>query len=201
MSSSSEQQKVDIHTPLPELNIQDLEQMNDEEFWNYARQRALVTPEQSSHAEYLECKLSGSECLVPLGDLAEVLPPPYRLARLPGIPAWMAGIMAWRGETIAVVNLDLYFLSPQNADPALAADGMLLVVHALGRALGLLVPALGLTTTIALEEVAPLATSTHVLLTKDAGLFEGMYADVPILNISALLTSLVQQIGMATAHG
>ena len=201
MSFSSEQQKADIHTPLPELNIQDLEQMNDEEFWNYARQRAQATPEPSSHAEYLTCKLSGSDCLVPLGDLAEVLPPPYRLARLPGIPAWMAGIMAWRGETIAVVNLDLYFLSPQNADPAQAADGMLLMVHALGQALGLLVPALGLTTTIALEEVAPLTTSTRMLLTKDTGLFEGMYADVPILNISALLTTLVQQIGMATAHG
>lgn len=175
--------------------------MNDEEFWNYARQRASAVPEQPSHAEYLECKLSGSTCLVPLGDLAEVLPPPYRLARLPGIPAWMAGIMAWRGETIAVVNLDFYFLSPQNADLPPLADGMLLVVYASGQALGLLVPALGMTTAIELEEVAPLADSTHALLARNTGIFEGMYADVPILNISALLASLVQQIGMATAHG
>lgn len=175
--------------------------MSDEEFWNYARQRASAAPELPSHAEYLECRLSDSACLIPLGALAEVLPPPYRLARLPGIPAWMAGIMAWRGETIAVVNLDLYFFSPQSADATRVADGMLLVVHALGQALGLLVPAFGMTTTIELEEIVPLADSTHALLLKDAGIFEGMYAGMPLLNISALLTSLVQQIGMATAHG
>jgi len=201
MSFSVEQQKMDLHTPLPELNIQDLEQMNDEEFWNYARQRARAVPEELSHTEYLECKLSGSMCLIPLGDLAEVLPPPYRLARLPGMPAWMAGIMAWRGETIAVVNLDFYFLSPQKADLSQVADGTLLVVHAAGQALGLLVPAFGMTMAVDLEEVASLADSTYVLLAKNAGVFEGMYADIPILNISALLTNLVQQIGMATMHG
>ncbi|SRR5258707_718788 len=201
MSFSSEQQKMDIRTPLPELNILDLEQMNDEEFWDYARQRARAAPEQPSQAEYLECKLSGGVCLIPLGDLAEVLPPPYRLARLPGMPVWMAGIMAWRGETVAVVNLDLYFLPSQSAEPAQVADGTLLMVHASGQALGLLVPAFGMTMVVDLAEVAPLADPTHVLLAKEAGIFEGMYADVPILNISALLASLVQQIGTATMHG
>src|SRR5579859_5284374 len=171
MSFSSEQQNSDIRTPLPELNIQDLEQMNDEEFWNYARQRARFVSEQPSHAEYLECKLSGSTCLVPLSDLAEVLPPPYRLALLPGMPEWMAGIMAWRGETIAVVNLDLYFSFSQNPNLPRATDGMLLVVYSPGQALGLLVSALGMTTTIELEEITPLATSNNALL-KFAGIFE-----------------------------
>jgi len=201
MSFSLEQQKEDLHTSLRELNIQDLERMSDEEFWNYARQRALAVPEQPSHAEYVDCKLSGSPCLVPLGMLAEVLPPPYRLARLPGMPVWMAGIMAWRGETIAVVNLDLYFSSSQSVTLPLLTQGMLLVVYAEDQALGLLVPALGVTMAVKLEEIAPLAASPHVLLAKEAGIFEGMYADIPILNISALLASLVQQIGMATAHG
>jgi chemotaxis signal transduction protein len=201
MSFSSEQQNADAHTPLPELNIQDLERMNDEEFWNYARQRARVVPEPSSHAEYLECKLSGSACLVPLSDLAEVLPPPYHLARLPGMPVWMAGIMAWRGETIAVVNLDLYFLPPESADLRQATDEMLLVVHSLDQTLGLFVAAPGMTTTIALGEVVPLASSIHALPIHDIGFFDGMYADTPILNISALLASLVQQIGVATTHG
>lgn len=202
MFSSSEQQNLDIRTPLPELNIQALERMSDEEFWDYARQRAQAVPEQLSHAEYLECKLSGSTCLVALYDLAEVLPPPYRLARLPGMPVWMAGIMAWRGETIAVANLDLY-LSPSDAadGSSRTSDGILLVVHALGQALGLLVPALGLSMTIEFEQIAPLADSANAALTLDAGIVEGVYADACILNISALLTSLVQQIGMATAHG
>ncbi|HEX7734028.1 MAG TPA: chemotaxis protein CheW [Ktedonobacteraceae bacterium] len=175
--------------------------MNDEEFWDYARQRAHAVPERPSRAEYLECKLSGSACLVPLSELAEVLPPPYRLARLPGMPVWMAGIMAWRGETIAVVNLNSYFLSPQHVGLSQVAEGVLLVVHSPDQALGLLVPALGLTTTVELEEIASLTSSTRALPEKDAGIFEGMYADIPVLNISALLTSLVQQIGMAIAHG
>lgn len=174
--------------------------MSDEEFWNYARQRAHAAPELPSHAEYVDCRLSGGPCLIPLNDLAEVIPPPYRLARLPGMPAWMAGIMAWRGETIAVVNLDLYFFFPQSADLPLLNNSALLIVHAVGRALGLLVPSLGMTMAVKAEEIVPL-DSPHGLPAQEAGIFEGMYADRPILNISALLASLVQQIGMATAHG
>ena len=201
MSSSSEQQNMDSSTSLPELSIQDLEQMNDEEFWKYARRRAHSIPELPSRAEYLECKLSGKACLVALRDLAEVLPPPHRFARLPGMPAWMAGIMAWRGETIAVVNLDLYLLPTGDAGLSRAADGMLLVLHATERTLGLLVPALGFTTTIEFEQIAALAGSTGFALAKDSEVVEGIYENVPILNIPALLAGLVQQIGMATSHG
>ncbi|HEY0756413.1 MAG TPA: chemotaxis protein CheW [Ktedonobacteraceae bacterium] len=201
MSFSSEQQKVNIHTPATEVNVQNLEQMSDEEFWSYAHQRARAAPEQPSHAEYLECKLSDSAYLLPLGELAEVLPPPYRLARLPGMPAWMAGIMAWRGETIAIVNLDRYFLSSQSADLSQITEGVMLVVRASGQVLGLLVPAPGITITVELEEITPLSASAHMSLARDGGIFEGIYADIPILNISALLARLVQQIGMATAHG
>ena len=201
MSFSSEQQSTDIHAPLPELNIQDLEQMNDEEFWNYARQRARMVSEPPARADYLACELSGGSCLIPLDDLAEVLPPPYRLALLPGMPTWMVGIMAWRGETIAVVDLDLFFASSQNAAPPRTTDAMLLVVYSPGQALGLLVSAPGLTTTIELEQVTPLAPSTHALLTQHAEFFKGMHTDTPIINISALLANLVQQIGMATTHG
>lgn len=175
--------------------------MSDEEFWDYARQRAHLVPEQPSHAEYLECKLSGSTCLIPLRGLAEVLPSPYRLARLPGMPAWMAGIMAWRGETIAVVNLDLYLSTTHDTDLSRATDGILLIIHATDRALGLLVPTLGPTTTVELEQITALPGSTDSAHTQDDGIIAGMYADAPILNVSALLTSLVQQIGVVTAHG
>lgn len=175
--------------------------MNDEEFWKYARQRAHNVPELPSHAEYLECKLSGKACLVALRDLAEVLPPPHRFARLPGMPAWMAGIMAWRGETIAVVNLDLYLLPPPDADLSRVTDGMLLVLRSAGRTLGLLVPALGFTSTIEFEQVSPLAGSAGFALADDAGVVVGIYENMPILNIPALLAGLVQQIGMATSHG
>lgn len=195
----SEQPKMNIHTPLPELNIQDLEQMNDEEFWGYARQRAHSLPELSSHAEYIECKLRSGTCLIALRDLVEVLPSSHRLGRLPDMPAWMGGILAWRGETIAIVNLDLYLLST----PALSqtADGMLLITRSASHTCGLLVPALGLTTTIEDEEIAARTTSADLAFADNTGIVAGIYADIPILNISVLLTTLAQQIGTATDHG
>ena len=201
MSSSSEQQSLEHLVPLPELNIQDLEQMNDEEFWKYARQRAHNLPEPPSHAEYLECKLSGNACLVALRDLAEVLPPPHRFARLPGMPAWMAGIMAWRGETIAVVNLDLYLLPTRDDDLSRVTDGTLLILHSAGRTLGLLVPALGFTSAIEFEQVLSPSGSASFALAEDTKVVEGIYKNVPVLNIPALLAGLVQEIGMATSHG
>lgn len=201
MSSSSEQQDADGSVPLPELNIQDLEQMNDEEFWRYARQRAQNIPELPSHTEYLECKLSGKTCLVALRDLAEVLPPPHRFARLPGMPAWMAGIMAWRGETIAVVNLDLYLVPGSEPDLSRAADSMLLVLHSAGRALGLLVPALGFTSTIDREHISAFSGSADFSLAENSEIVEGAYENVPILNVTTMVAELVQQIGMATSHG
>lgn len=200
MSSSSEQQNVDARAPLPGVTMQELEQMSDEEFWNYARQRARALPELPSHAEYIECKLSTHACLIAFQDLAEVLPPPHRLARLPGMPVWMAGIMAWRGETIAVVNLDLYLSDPQHNASSWLADSMLLIAICSGLVMGLLVPALGFTSTIALEQIVAPASANAGPLTSDPTLVMGIYADLPILTISTLLTRLAQQIGMVTKH-
>lgn len=175
--------------------------MNEEEFWEVARQRAHAIPELPSHAEYLECTLTRGSCLIALRDLAEVLSPPHRLARLPGMPVWMAGITAWRGETIAVVNLDISLWSACPPSLPRALDGTLLVAHAGNRTLGLLVPALGFTTTIEYEKISAPSGSSDLASGGGTGIVEGTYADVPILNMSALLTDLVQQIGMATAHG
>lgn len=199
MSSSSSEQYMDSSPVIPEMSILDLERMSEEEFWEYARQRAHIIPELPSRTEYLECKLDGGTCLLALRDLAEVLPPPHRLARLPGMPTWMVGIMAWRGETIAVVSLHASLWSACPLPLPQTMDGMLLVAHAGNRTLGLLVPALGFTTTIEYEKITP--GSPGQIPGEGTSIVEGMYTDVPILNMSALLISLVQQIGMATAHG
>lgn len=199
MSAFSEKSGADIHTPLPELNIQDLERMNDEEFWSYANQRAHNSSEPSLHVEYIECKLSNGTCLIALSDLVEVLSPPQRLARLPGMPAWMGGILAWRGETIAVVDLDHYLSSTTST--AQIARCMVLVARSAGKTLGLLVPALGLTRTIEQEQITSHATFVDPPVATHRALIVGTNADTPILNTSVLLTALVQQIGTATAHG
>jgi len=175
--------------------------MSEDEFWEYARQRVHAVPELPSRAEYLECKLDRGTCLIALRDMAEVLPPPHRLARLPGMPVWMAGIMAWRGETIAVVSLDTYLWSAHDPSLRTAADGILLVIHTDNRTLGLLVSGLGFTTTIEHEKISASSGSPGQLSGEGAGIVEGMYADIPVLAMSALLTDLVQQIGMATAYG
>jgi chemotaxis signal transduction protein len=199
--SSFEQWKRDIYTPLPGLNIQDLERMKEEDFWEYVRQRAHAVSEPPSHAEYLECKLSNKACLIALRDLAEVLPPPHRLARLPEMPAWMVGIMAWRSETIAVVNLDLYLLSGQEAAIPQPTEGMLLIASQPGQALGLLVPAIGFTSTIELEQIVPLPVATKSMLAEETGIIAGIYTDLPILNIPRLLAGLIQQIRTTADHG
>jgi chemotaxis signal transduction protein len=201
MSSSSEQQHEDAHKPLPGLTIQDLEQMSDEEFWNYARQRAKSVPEPLSHAEYVECKLDDMSCLIPLRGLAEVLPPPHRLSRLPDVPAWMAGIMSWRDQTIAVVDLKSYLQGVQSMNPLLASQGTLLIASHAHQTLGLLVTSLGFTSTIRYEQIAPPTYLTGFVSGEQAGLIEGIYEDLPILDIATLLTGLVQQIGKTTSHG
>lgn len=192
---------MDTHTPLPGLNIQSFERMSDEEFWNYARQRASAVPELPPHSEYLECKLSSSGCLIALRDLAEVLPPPHRLARLPSMPIWMVGIMAWRGETIGVVDLDCYLLGSNESTSSQTKEGTLLMASSQDSIFGLLVPALGSTLTIEPEQITAFVTPSDPPPSEDTDIVEGISADLPILNISALLTRLVQQIRMATYHG
>lgn len=175
--------------------------MDEEEFWNYAHQRARVVPESPSRTEYVECRFGNGACLIALRDLAEVLSPPHRLARLPGMPDWMAGIMAWRGEMVAVVNLDSYIWPAPALPLPQVADGILLIAHARGQTLGLLAPALGVTTTIDFEHISAFNDSSSMAFAGKAGILDGMYTDMPVLNIPALLAELVQQIGMATAHG
>jgi chemotaxis signal transduction protein len=201
MPSSFDERDSAAFTPLTELQMRDLERMSDEEFWNYARQRVYTLPEAPTHAEYLECKLSGRTCLIALHDLAEVLPPPHKLARLPEMPAWMTGIMAWRDETIAVVNLDLYLPPAPGVHPLSTAECTLLVAHSTGRSVGLLVPAIGLTSRIEFAQISALTDPPGLVPTRNTEIFDGVYLHMPILNISTLLAALVKQIGWAPTHG
>jgi chemotaxis signal transduction protein len=171
-----------------------LEQISDEEFWNYAHERANVVSRDSSREEhdqdqYLELKLSSGSCLFPLNAILEVVPPPHRLARLPVIPTWMHGVAAWRGETIAVIDLDLYLSDTSIASP----DGMLLVANHAELTVGLLVPGIGPITTVQLEQMLPPTTQ--------AGMAKGIYAGASVLDMLALLTGVVQQIERAALYG
>jgi chemotaxis signal transduction protein len=128
-------------TYLDETHLHNLEQLSDEEFWDYARTLAHPAPVAAQSEEFLECTLSNGSCLIPLTALNEVVLPPHRLALLPTTPEWMPGVVAWRGEVIAVIDLSMY-LSGHTLDPS---NGILLIAHLADLAIGLLVPSIGRT--------------------------------------------------------
>jgi len=153
---------MSFHNPFAGTEI---EQLSDEEFWSYAHKLAspppknlnaldgvplrgatvLVTPEQ-----YLRCELRSSDYLIPLTALHEIMSTShdaYKLALFPSIPAWMVGVISWRGETIAVIDLDAYLstsvLEPDH-DPISAFT--LLIAECSGPPIALLVSTITPTT-------------------------------------------------------
>lgn len=62
-------------------------------------QLGVVAPE-----EVVVVRLGGSRYALPMGAVAEVGRPPG-LTRVPGVPAWLAGVANWRGRVLAVLDL------------------------------------------------------------------------------------------------
>ena len=188
--------------PLDVLSTNDLERIADEEFWNYARLRAEIVPRISSQEsnyqdQYLECELSCGNCLIPLKAIVEVLPSSQQYTHLPLIPSWMPGLFAWRGESIPLIDLDMYLCGVSSS----RLSGMLLIANYSDITVGLLVPGIGLTTTVQFEQVHPSTGPTVFYTPIRAGVMKGVYAEEPVLDVSALLPDVVQQIGMAALYG
>lgn len=92
--------------------IQFLEQLSDQEFWDYAQSLATQQNTPSTiDEEALECHTEQGHYLLPLRALCEVVPPPHKFTLLPLRPPWMLGITAWRGHVIPVVDLASYFIA------------------------------------------------------------------------------------------
>ena len=174
---------------------QNLAQLSDEEFWDYARKLAHQMPAAAQPEECVTCKLSRGDCLIPLTALYEVVHPPHQLALLPAIPEWMPGIVAWRGETIAVIDLDAY-LSGYPAD--LSDEGILLVANYAGLPVGLLVPTIGQTTPLQSGGVDQLPSW---YLSSRAAFVKGLQGEAPVLDLPLLLAHAVQQIETAASYG
>jgi len=188
--------------PLHGLSTNDLEKMADEEFWNYARAHADTVPRISSQEsnyqdQHLKCELSRGNCLIPLKAIAEVLPYSQQYTHLPLAPTWMCGLVTWRGEAIPLIDLDMYLCGVRSS----RLSGMLLIANYSDITVGLLVPDIGLTTTVQFEQVHPSIGPTVFYTPIRAGVIRGVYAEEPVLDVSALLPDVVQQIGMATYYG
>ena len=54
--------------------------------------------------EVVVVRLGGSRYALPMASVAEVGRPPG-LTRVPGLPAWLAGVANWRGRVLAVLDL------------------------------------------------------------------------------------------------
>lgn len=188
--------------PLDDLSTNDIERMTDEDFWNYARVRAGIVPpispqENNYQDHYLECELSCGNCLIPLHAIVEVLPYSRQYTHLPLIPTWMPGLFAWRGKSIPLIDLGMYLCGERFVRPG----GMLLIASYSDKTVGLLVPAIGLTTTIQFEQVNPPVEPSVFYMPIRAGVIKGVYAEEPVLDLAALLSDIIQQIGMGAHYG
>jgi chemotaxis signal transduction protein len=212
--------------PLDITQLQNLEQLRDDEFWDYARALAHQIPAAVQSEDYLECALGTGTCLIPLTMLNEVVLPPHRLTLLPATPEWMPGIVAWRGEAIAVIDLTLYL----SGHPVDLSNAILLIVNHANIPIGLLVPSIGQTTSIqqgpqdtlstddiegptdptapadfsalaALEALAaPKAPApTPHMPSRTAGV-KGMQQGAFVLDVPILLADVVQRIETAAAN-
>ncbi len=195
--------------------VDTLAQLSDEAFLNYARELVGIVPmaDQPSpeqrvavYVEYLECVMGEGHYLFPLAALHEVVPPPRHYTFLPGRPVWMAGLAAWRGVALAVIDLSLYLTGkPGNVNKSVL-PARLLVAHDNELSLGFLVHSTG--DSISMSNVFPVA-SDNTLLTNDVaedvparnGIIAGRYADAFVLDVPALLADIVRQLTMATSYG
>ncbi|GAC1378380.1 MAG: hypothetical protein NVS4B7_06360 [Ktedonobacteraceae bacterium] len=192
-----------ISVSLDAIQKQRLEQLSDEEFWNYARQLAHAVPSGTQPEEYLECTLSQGRCLVPLTALYEVVLPPHNFALLPAIPQWMIGIIAWRGETIACIDLNAYLVNAPSEHGTLLHEGVLLVVKHAEIPLGLLVSAIGQATSLQHYQ-DPQTSSTAIAseyFPSRAAIAESIQGDALVLDVSILLADVVQQLGTVATNG
>jgi chemotaxis signal transduction protein len=105
----------------PDTYAEYLEQLSDTEFWNHAYEKAYmprsthaaqalatIAPPSNDVLTCLTCELRTAHCVLPLTLIREILPRTQHITRLPDMPFWMLGILSWRGETIAAIDLCSY---------------------------------------------------------------------------------------------
>jgi chemotaxis signal transduction protein len=180
-----------------------LEQLNDEEFWGYAAEIAHISMTQDQAEEYLVCDFGARHCLFPLPLLGEIVPPPHQVTLLPAAPSWMHGVVVWRSEMIAVVDLKAYLWNGADSrdngtDPAFidqqGAPDLLLVVQFQDLPLGLLVSGVG--TIIKFDEghVVPFELAPDWCSALRPGVVRGVLDDKLVLDIPFIFNDIVQQI-------
>jgi purine-binding chemotaxis protein CheW len=112
---------------------------------------ARPEPAAAPTAEIVVVRLGGCRYALPMPAVAEVGRPPS-LTRVPGLPAWVAGVANWRGRVLAV--LDLRPLLSAESIP-LDRRGRLVVLTRAGVTAGLLTEGVEGTADVEAESVEP----------------------------------------------
>ena len=197
---------MNTHSALPFVSLsrsqaQVFEQLNDEEFWQYAREAAtssLSSPDQPD--EYLICTLGTKHCMLPLTTVREVAPSSHQRTILPGVSYWMPGLTTWRGEIIAEIDLEAYLWSGVKHEEKSTSGyrkrqpDLLLVVQSQGVILGLAVTAVNSVVRLDVEHIVPFELAPDWCLDLQPETIRGILDDVLILNIPAIFDGIVEQI-------
>ena len=114
-------------------------------------QQSQPVPVVEEPIEVVVVRLGGSRYALPMEAVAEVGRPPG-LTRVPGLPAWLAGVANWRGRVLAVLDL-----RPLVAAPAVAFDrrARLVVLHRNGVSVGVLTEGVEGTLWLEAEQLEP----------------------------------------------
>ncbi|MDT7545906.1 MAG: hypothetical protein QOE99_2016 [Actinomycetota bacterium] len=134
-------------------------------------------------AEIVIVRLGGCRYALPMPAVAEVGRPPS-LTRVPGVPAWVAGVANWRGRVLAVLDLRPML----SAEPAaLDRRARLVVLTRNGVTTGLLTEGVEGTSDVDPETVEP---SLAHLPAQTGGLISGQITDargpVGVLDLEAV---------------
>jgi chemotaxis signal transduction protein len=99
-----------------------LESMSNEDFWKHAQALAahsarpmqenvfnVSTSFSPSTTLCVTCFIrNGGSCVFPFNVIRTILPTSQHITRLPDVPPWVTGILSWRGETMAAIDLCSY---------------------------------------------------------------------------------------------
>ena len=121
-----------LYSVSPDAYAEYLEGLTDTEFWDHAYEKAymprsehaahalttIATPSDDDTLTCITCNLREGHCLLPLSYIREILPLSQQVTRLPDVPFWMLGILSWRGETLAAIDLCAYLTRSKTPLPS-----------------------------------------------------------------------------------
>lgn len=181
-----------------------LEQLDNQQFWHYARELAdtrLTEDEpsdQQERQEYLiiesENDVAGGRIILPMASLRQILPALPQQTRLPAAPPWLTGLIAWNRETIPVVDLPAYLAQRQPRSPQASTPRLLLIAQETEIIVGLTVTVIGSLPALSEDQIRPLDSATAEAMQHCADGILGMYAGAPILHLPVILTTMVQHL-------